>query len=286
MQENNYNLGIRMEVGEKYAAGIAYIVIPSDIDRDVYINECYKSSTVSIYSEMNGFNNRVYIDKYSLNFIEFPLTVEKFGSPVSFKVHPVMNMPFIDGIYFNSSELSELKENQFKFKRKLKENFVEIAGSSSEKYLGLNVKADVGGKVYVNVRSVDQSGEINLHADGDVNIQATNNLNLNQSGKFQCVTSSNNDDSEYTVFEQTSTEQSFSNIKHNIYTNTLNINEGKEPFVLGKQFAAFMKDFIDQVGAITTTTALGQMPILNKTQIIQFKDKVDALLSIVAFIDK
>ena len=38
MQESNYNLGIRMEVGEKFASGIAYIVIPSDIERGVYID--------------------------------------------------------------------------------------------------------------------------------------------------------------------------------------------------------------------------------------------------------
>lgn len=286
MEENNYNLGIRVDSGEKYASGIAYIVIPSDIDRDVYIRECYKSSTVSIYSEHNGYNNRVSIDKYSLNFIEFPLAVGKFGTPVSFSVHPVMNMPVINGVFFNTDELSELEEHQFKFKRKLDENFVDISGSPKGKYVGVNVSVDEGGEVYINVRSRDLSGKVNIHSDGDVNIVATNNVRLTQYNKFECITASTEDDSEYSVHEQTSTEESFSNNKHNIYTDKLNINEGEEPFVLGKKFAAFMKDFIDQVGSITTTTALGQMEILNKAQVLEFKNKVDDLLSEIAFIDK
>src|SRR5437870_5080190 len=110
---NDYNLGTKLQDGEYYSAGLAYIVIPSDVDREKFITECYKTSTVSIFSEHNGFCNRVPIDTFSLNFINFPDKVDEMGSAVSYLLDPVHSRPIIVGIYNTKDEISGLKENKF-----------------------------------------------------------------------------------------------------------------------------------------------------------------------------
>lgn len=308
MEENNYNVTTRNHAGEMHPSGISYIVIPSDVDRSKYINECFATNTVSIFSEHNGYSSHVPIDKNSLNFIVFPKTVKDFGSPVSFKCDPIHQVPFIDAIYFGTDEISELVENQFKFKRKFNNNVVEIVGSPEGKYVGINVIADVEGEVFINVRSKDKSAKFTVNVDGDSVINSGGNLMVRQFDKFTSVTADPDNKDQFTVHEQTSTDHTFYSDNHEINADNVTvrsdniltegkkvnfkkveefkINDGKEPYILGKKWAKFMKDFIKEVGSSTTSTAIGQMPLLNAEQITAYQDKVDELLSEIVFIDK
>lgn len=286
MQESNYNLGTRPSEGEMYSAGIAYVAIPSDVDRDKYIQECYKTSTVSIYSEHNGWTNRVPIDRLILGFIEFPADVNQLGSAVSFILEPLHKKPIIVGLHNTNDELSDLQEHQFSFKRVLNGNTVEITGSPDGKYIGITVDSDQAGEVSLNVKSRDKSGKVNIDVDGDVNIIAANNTHIKQSNQFQVATINPDDAGELAVMEQTSNSHTFFDDEHNVNTGKFDINNGKEPFVLGKVFKDLFDEFIDELGRTTVTTSLGQMPILNKAQVIAFKNRTESILSKIGFIDK
>lgn len=52
-----------------------------------------------------------------------------------------------------------------------------------------------------------------------------------------------------------------------------------EPVLLGKKTRDFLEEFISEVSAITVTTSLGTMPILNKIQVEKLKLKLDDLMS-------
>jgi len=286
MDESNYNLGTRPAIGEAYSAGIAYVIIPSDIGREKYIRECYRTSTVSICSEHNGVNHRVPVDLFTLNFIKFPKAVSEIGSAVTFKTDPVHKSPIIDGIYFKADEISNLKEHQFRFRRELNNKFVEIIGSPDGNYLGLNVKADTGGEVYIKVNSEDKSGKLSVDIAGDVNLSTSGNTNITQQGSLNLTTVNKDDEQDFSALIQDSDSHEFFDKEHIVNTGKLNINYGEEPFILGSKWKKFMDDFIDQVGNSTVTTAIGQMPLLNKAQILEFKEKTKELLSKVGFIDK
>lgn len=286
MAENNYNLGVRPDASEMLPAGIAYVVIPSDVDRARYIKECYKTSTVSIYSEYNGFSNRVPIDTYTLNFVEFPNEVNKIGTAVAFLLDPIHKKPIIVGSYNKQDELSDLKENQFRFKKELNGNFVELVGSSDGKYIGINVGADEAGEVFINIKSKDESGKVNINVEGECNITSLTNVTLKQFGKLSFITENKDDQSEVTVEEHTSKGRTVQSEEENIITQKFNINNGKENFVLGQKLKSFLDDLITEIGNITTTTQLGQMPILNKEQVLSYKERTKDLLSAIGFIDK
>jgi hypothetical protein len=283
----HYNtVGETHSSGERHAIGIAHIIIPSDVERSVYITECYRTSTVSIYSESNGVTNKVPVDQHSIQLIKFPYAVNEFGSAVSFKVDPIRKRPCVDGIYFKDNEVSDLRENQFKTKSEFKGDYVEVTGSPVDKYLLLSVNADKAGNMNMTVQSGDESGLINIKVDGDTHIKSLNNTNLKQYSRFNSTTTNRNDDSEFASLEQDSISHTFYDESHNINTEKLSVNNGEEPWVLGKQWAQFMKDLIKEIGSATVSTAIGQMPLLNADQINQYSDKVDKLLSQIAFIDK
>jgi Fe-S cluster biogenesis protein NfuA len=287
MQENeNYNLGVRPDIGEMFAAGIAYVIIPPDVSRDKYIRECYKTSTVSIFSEFNGVSNRVHVDTFTLSFIQFPEVKEQMGSAVSFLLDPVHKKPIIVGLFNKTDQLSDLKEHQFKFSRELNGNFVELSGSPKSKNLAIGVSADEGGEVSINVKSRDNSGNVQINVDGNCNVTSTNDTTLKQHGKLTLITENINDEEELTFEEHTSTGRHIMSREEKLDTDKLIINEGKENFVLGQKLKAFLDSFITEVGKTTVTTSMGRMPILNKVQVEQFKKKTDELLSEIAFIDK
>ncbi|HTE25406.1 hypothetical protein [Flavitalea sp.] len=284
--ENFNNISIAHDEAEMYSAGIAYIVIPKDIDRAKYIDHCYKTGTVSIVSGVNGYTNRVPIDQSTINFITFPNTVNEFGSAVSFLIDPVQKVPIIVGVYNKPDDVGELEENSFRFKRKFQNKIVDIAGSSEKSYLSLGVSSDTGGEVNVNVHSDDSSGRFNVRTAGDVNITASGNTSIEQYQKLTITTLNEDDEADFSTFEQESDTNKFSSDNHEIYTKKLSINEGEEAFLLGNKVKAFLDDLIQELSNITVTTALGQMPILNKAQVLIFKQRTESLLSKIAFIDK
>jgi hypothetical protein len=288
MDELNYNLGVRPDASEMYQAGIAYVVIPSDVDRSVYIRECFKTSTVSIYSEFNGYTNRVPVDIFTLNFIDFPELQNQFGSALSFVIDAIHKKPVIVGIYNKQDELCDLKEHQFKFKRHLGGNVVEIVGSPDGRYMGINVMADEGGEIFLNVKSADSSGRVNINVDGDCNLTALNNTSIKQFGTLSLITANRNDQSEATVEEHTSTSRTVFTKEEEINAEKFSINNGEENFVLGQLFKKFIGELIKEVANATVTTSMGQMPLINKVKILEYAkdEKIDEFLSKIAFLDK
>jgi hypothetical protein len=139
---------------------------------------------------------------------------------------------------------------------------------------------------YFNVKSKDESGRVALSVDGNIEIEALNDTQIKQHGTCRITTVARDDSSVFAAFEQSTDTHSFWDKHHNINTDEFKINNGEEPLVLGKKFASFMKDFIVELSRITTETAIGQQPILNSQQVLDYQDKVDELLSSVGFIDK
>lgn len=300
MNHSDYNIGTQPDNADIYSSGIAYVVIPVDVDRAKYVAECYKTSTVSIYSEHIGFKNRVPIDKYSINFIVFPQATNEFGSAVSFKSEPLSKKPIIDGLYFREDELCDLSENMFKFKRELGENAVEIAGSPDGKFLTLNVAADKAGEIQINVKSKDESGKVSINVDGACEITSLTDTTLKQYGKLSFITANMQNETENTFEEHTSRGRNIyssqemldaddyliNSTKMALNTSSYLINNGKENFVLGQKLKSFLDKLINEISSITITTDNGPAPILNKAQILTYKEQTASLLSEVGFIDK
>lgn len=276
MSEQTNSVGKTSAAGEQWAAGVAYTVLPSDIEREVYIRECYQNSRISIWSEDIGFINRVRVDEETLNFIEFPDTVEKLGTAIVFVTEPIHKQPIIVARLSKIDELGELRENLFKIKRKLGNKTVEISGSPEKGTLNLIVNAeDEKGVINILLSNNNSDGELNLSVCGGIKIDAAGNIEFLQKEKFYVKTvGKDGEDSSEASYEQTNKE-------HKLKGEKISINDGEEPMVLGNKIKSFIEDLIDNISAMTIVVT-GTAGVFNPADITKLQAKKEELKSILS----
>lgn len=265
-------IGIKSIPGFKYNVGIAYVAIPSDLDRGKYIADCFKNSSISVYTEDGGFNNRVPISPEVLGFIEFPINTNELGSPVIYITDEVYKHPYVVARLLKRNELGDNKEYQFKFKRILDKAFIEISGSVQNNTINLLIdSADQAGQLNINLFSKDKNSKLSIDVQGDVEIVNSGSKKITQQKEIVVETIDENGEDKAS-WQQSTTENKF-------YNKKLIVNDGTEPMVLGNKFKEFMNDFIDELSNIKTNTAIGLQPIINAVQVNAFKAKIDNFLS-------
>lgn len=272
-------IGTQVLPGFKYTVGVAYIAVPSDLERATYIKDCYTNLQVSIITEDGGFHNRVPISQELLNFVVFPQTAKTLGTPIVYVTDDTYQQPVVVTRLQRREELGDGKENQFKFSRKLNGRMVEINGSTQDGVLNLIVDgADIPGAINLIVTNKAKTCTLNVKVNGDINVDATGTTTFTQEKGF-VATTADSDADESASFKQSTTENKF-------YNKKLIVNDGTDPLARGNELKAFLSKFIDKVAAITTSTAIGVQPILNKVEVLKLKDDLDTILSTVVFTDK
>lgn len=257
---------------------IAHIAIPTDLDRARYIALCYKTQTVSVRCDDGAFFNRLPISDKDLQEIEFPDTSEQLGSPVVCINEPLKNQLLIVAVFNWTDTLPDLKEGQFKQRKRFMESYVEMSGSAKEKRLSFIVNSEDKGEICINVISKKDSGKYTVDIQGDISLIATKTITLlSQEGIEISTEKKEGEEINKTSYNQTSTENRFQNKK-------FIINEGKEPMMLGTKTESFLNDLIDEIAKSTVTTALGQQPLLNASQITAFKERTKELLSEIGYL--
>jgi hypothetical protein len=269
-------IGLKSIPGFKYPIGIAYVAMPSDLEREAYLRDCYMNCYISIKTEDGGFLNRISIDPETLNFITFPLKAGELGSTVVYVVDTLYQQPHIIGRLLDPNELGDGREHSFKFRRVLDGGFVEVSGSGKDRSINLLVDGgDQQGAVNIHIFNKNQDCSLNVDVTGDVNVVASGAINASSHKGVLLQTLGD----AQTKFEQTDTEHKFTSQK-------VIINEGKDPMILGNELKSLLEDLITEISNITTVTALGLQPIVNKVKVTALKDRLSDILSQEGFLNK
>lgn len=269
------NIGFTPIEDYRASSGIGYIYIPKDINRDTYINNCYDSSKVSIILEDSGIINNVYIDKHCLQNIEFPEDSYKLGTAVLYISEPIRKNCFIIGVF--DKDITFLKEHYFNISKIYDDDLIDITGDAEEGYLTITVKKKSTSNFYLNVLSEINDANFKINVNGNFDIE-TSNYVLKSDQEIILKTDDPND------LERNSS-LSINNESISLDTQKFVINNGKERMVLGDIFKNFIDTFIDELSKITVSTPMGQMPILNKIQVMNFKEKTESFLSSISFLE-
>jgi len=267
----------------KYSAGVAYIALPTDLERNVYINDCYQNFRVSVWGEDGSFMNRVPIPPEILNFIEFPADEKQKGSPVIYVTDELQSQPVIIARFPYTNQLGDGKENEFSIKRNFNNSFVDIRGNAEKNFCSIAVDGgNNSGNLYIKVSGADGT-VFNIEVTGDISITSQGKIEIVQQEGFTVTTlnkdSEDENDSNNEVFSQT-----IDGVK--IQSKKIVVNNGNEPYVLGHKLKSFLDDLIDTISKATVSTAIGQQPLINAAQIAAFKAQTQDLLSEIMFIDK
>lgn len=259
-----------------------YIGLPTDMDREQFITLCHQSKTVSVRTEIGGFHNHVPISLDDLNVITFPETYKDLGSGVVLGCSSEKEKYFILKVFEPTSELLDTKENQFKIKRHYNGSSVEVTGSGKDKFIGITVdssdKEEGSGTFYVSVSNKSKSAKLKVEVLGNIELFSEKKTTINSSEKILLKTTKSTDPKQYSSFEQTN------NLNHFV-SDKFKINNGDQSMVLGDLLKDFSDRLITTLAASTVTTALGQMPLLNATQIANFKQETNKWLSKIGSLD-
>lgn len=233
----------------RLTTGIGYIIIPKGVDRDSFVINCLRKETVSLITQDGSYINNVNIDVDCLQRIEFPENSDSNGSCVVFVNEFNRNIPIVVAVLSKGNENQLLKEGEFKLFKKTKAGVVVISGDSNKGNLFIQLMSDEnsGGEFHIDLLNNNKSSKLNINVKGTINIHATDTIRLNSDVGIK-------------------------------FSNTNN-DSGLEAAVLGDTLKQIFDDFIDEVSNITVTTAIGTQPILNKVQILDFKNRTEDFLS-------
>lgn len=182
---------INKKIDSRTYVGIGYVIIPSDVNREEFIQYCYLNETVSIYPETGGLSyNNVKVSINCLNNLEFP-EQDSFGSCVIYILHPTQKVPIIIGILSKTDETLTLNYKLFKLIKSLGNNSVSIIGDGKKGnlFINLNSEEEDGGQIIIDVNSYTKNGKIKINVRGDIFI-ISNNLDLKIKDKVSLTSKS------------------------------------------------------------------------------------------------
>lgn len=250
-------------ISKRNSAGIGYIVLPLDIDREIYVRECYRKGAISIAMEDGGVVDDVIVSNEALNKLTFPKSSKELGSMIFWVNIPKKNQPIVIGTLNKNNEFIGLSENEFSFKRESDQGFVEVSGNGQNSELNIIVN-NIGGRGKINLIAANKSStaEVNVKVKGDIKMYASGNINL-QAENSIIITIGNTtikyvEDQGFTYQDQFGNLIEIEDQKMTIdSTEILHGKEAEESAVLGNTLQSILERLIDGINQLTVTTSSG-----------------------------
>lgn len=158
--------------------GMGYIFIPDGVDRNEFIETCYRKKRVTVIGDSDGV---VFIDCYilqePLQNIQFPSESGKMGSPVMWVSMPFISQPVVIGTFPNTSKIPIRGEEEFSVMRAFENGYISIQGDAKNGSLVINVKGGEFGAVKLSVEGGEKS-LVDVFSEGDVKITSNKTVDI------------------------------------------------------------------------------------------------------------
>lgn len=282
------NRGAKTTIGQ---SGVGFIVIPDDNNREGYINDCYRTMSVT----MNGGYGYGYISNVKilgdvLQQIKFPLKSTDRGTPVFWIRENFSNRPIIIGVIPEGNYTNLLTEGQGRYVQQVGERVVEIFEDATNGVLNISVVSDAEHPANVRIKASSGTPEsvLTVESDGMVRVSG-NRVESSAREDFKVVLKNSVDDEVINIEGNKEginvTAQDLTvNVdcgEINLKTsNKLNLDSGKEPMVLGETLKGILEDILKAIQAMTFTTAVGPSSIpVNVADFASIQAKLKNILS-------
>lgn len=279
-------ISVRGIGGIRNSVGVGYIVVPKDIDRDLYVENCFRNGCVAIQTDFGEFIDKVKIDKTAIKDVDFPIDYEHLGSFVVWVSIPKHKLPVVVGVLMKNDELWDVTENQFQLRKEFNGTIVEINGDADQGVVSINVAGgDRNGVLNISVNNKDKTGKINLIVDSELNIQSGNKISVSACQELTCMIKDFMDSSgkETIISYKNGTGFSYKDEFDNEITladKQLTVKSPKTNLGDGSYSVKdLFYDIITEVAKSTVQTQMGIQPLLNKAQIELLKDNVDKIFN-------
>lgn len=121
--------------------GFGYIFMPVDVDRDLFVQTCYRTGRVTIIDDAGGgVIKDCYITVEALQNVKFPRECGKMGQPVMWVAQGFQNQPVVIGTFPLVDKVEDRMDEAFKVHREWDGNVLDIQGSARDGVLFINIE--------------------------------------------------------------------------------------------------------------------------------------------------
>ena len=267
--DKKFNISKTSAPGKRNSAGVGYLMLPADIDRELWIKTCYKKGQVSLLNENERIDN-VLISKHIIKDLEFPLNYKKLGTKIVW-VSTTKNVIAI-AIINKASEVIEISNDQIfnVIKKGGKKSAIEISGNIEDEFLTINVDSKSGksGKILLNITNINNKGELNILINGKTVLESNyleNNILENLTFNIQ------NPLEDSSTQTQIKYERTIGFTYSDEFGNKITINKdgtilganSNQSMVLGDRLEQILVRILTELMNARVATMLGPQPLLN-----------------------
>lgn len=269
-------------------SGKGRIIIPSDVNRDIYIRRCYDTGRVSMFTHGAGVIQQAAISTHCINDIHFPSKPTDFGSSVAYNKIPNSEEYIIYAVFKEIKDVHDLYEYQYSLGRHTDGGISKITGDPDDGTMTITVDHDInGGELAINIGNKKTGGKLTINVSTSVDTDSKE-FNILAYDKFS-VTIPKSGDNEITSIsyikgEGFSYSDEFGNQEyitldsHRInHKKSVIIGNGKYSAVLYEELDSFLNDLITTISGSTVVTALGTMPLVNSSDILSYVNRLKEL---------
>ena len=287
-------LGIRNLDTGIGTAGVGFVVVPSNIDREQYIEDCYRTNTLSINGGIGyGIFNGVHADNDVMQNITFPTDEENRGTAVVWVRDSISQLPVIVAVLRKQSEYYNLSENQYRLKRHNveKTRIVELFldGDTSDFEIMVVGDKDQPARVNIKLSSQNKDSNFTLSCDNEINILSDKKITLESNEQINVQLTQKGENKatiKYVIEEGFSYEDEFGNeivCKDNeitVKSDKINHNSGKEPMVLGDTLVNILNDLLKAIQQLTVISPVGATSIpVNVADFVEIQSRLETIKS-------
>lgn len=274
------------------SAGVGFVVVPSEVDRVQYINDCYRTNTLTINGGKGyGYFSGVHADINVMQNIKFPTDEENRGTPVVWVKDAVSQLPVIVAVLRKQGEYYSLNENQFRLKRGTETRNVEIFIDGSTSALDITILGDKEEPADINVKLSSENADsvLTVSCDNEINIIGEKAVNVTTNKKATLKVTEKGEDKMSLSYElgvglkykdEFENEVTAKEGQVDVISKKINHNSGKEPMVLGNTLADLLNEFLAAVQKITVISPVGVTSVpVNIGDFAAIQAKLDTIKS-------
>lgn len=274
------------------SAGVGFVVVPSEVDRVQYINDCYRTNTLTINGGKGyGYFSGVHADINVMQNIKFPTDEENRGTPVVWVKDAVSQLPVIVAVLRKQGEYYSLNENQFRLKRGTETRNVEIFIDGSTSALDITILGDKEEPANIDVKLSSENADsiLTVSCDNEINIIGEKAVNVTTNKKATLKVTEKGEDKMSLSYElgiglkykdEFENEVTAKEGQVDVISKKINHNSGKEPMVLGNTLADLLNEFLAAVQKITVISPVGVTSVpVNIKDFAAIQAKLDTIKS-------
>ena len=179
--------GVQMNHLYTGSGGIGYIVIPEGGEnRELYIQNCMRTNTVSIQGGPGrSIYNNVPIPPSVLETVEFPVSINEFGTPIVWVLDEYEQWPIV----VNSLDLRNFNQQQYGQRTLRKESngvIAEVKTDASQGIIDIYVNGTeyTPAEINIRVQSTNADSKVNIVSDADISVSGDKNVEITSAARI------------------------------------------------------------------------------------------------------